>query len=245
MMEWKAYAKELRELLGLHGSPVAVTYSMTGVSNALRGKHRVCNALIKAREGAVIDLSADTSACAGGTWQLGLGGPPTGADDRALKDFLVNGEKLYCSLAALYRNRALATPAPMGMGDHVVLAPLGEAELRPDVVLFICNPEQACRLVTLDMYDTGIPPKLEVSGATCHQVIAYPVVAGELNVSLLDYTSRRIKSYAPSDLIVSVPYHRLHGIVRGIDRCTAGRAPFEVPEAFRRRMGSDSLREVE
>jgi uncharacterized protein (DUF169 family) len=245
MVEWEGYSDEIRKLLGIEGSPVAITYSMEAAPNAVKGKHRVCNALIKARDGAVVDLTAANSACGGGTWQLGLGGPPSGADDRALKDFLVSGEKLYCSVAALYRARVLGMPAPMGMAEHVIFAPLGEAELRPDVILFICNAEQACRLVTLDMYDTGIPPKLEMSGATCHQAVAYPVVSGELNVSLMDYTSRRIKSYKPSDLLVSVPYHRFPGIMRSIDHCTAGRAPFEVPEAFRRRMDRDTLRDLE
>jgi len=243
-MEWKQYSDEIRELLGLEGSPVAITYSMDAAANSVKGKHRVCNVFVKAAECATIDLSAATSACRGGTWQLGLGAPPSGAEDRSLKEFLVNGEKLYCSVAALYRARALAAPAPIGMADHVIFAPLGEAELRPDVILFICNAEQACRLVTLDTYDTGIPPKIEMSGATCHQAVAYPVVSGELNVSLMDYTSRRIKSYKPSDLLVSVPYHRFPGIMRSIDRCTAGRAPFKIPEEFRRRMDREALHDL-
>jgi uncharacterized protein (DUF169 family) len=106
----------------------------------------------------------------------------------------------------------------------VVLAPLDKAELRPDIVLFVCNAEQGCRLVQLDMYDTGIPPKLDMSGSTCHQVVDYPLMSGELNVSLMDYTSRRIKGYGPGDLLVAVPYHRLHGIMRSIEYCTAGTA---------------------
>jgi len=36
---------------------------------------------------------------------------------------------------------------------------------------FICNAEQACRLVTLDGYGAGIPPRVEMSGATCHQAV--------------------------------------------------------------------------
>jgi len=245
-MEWRKYADEIRELLGLEGAPVAITYSMDASPDALKGKHRVCNAFIKARDGAVIDLTASTSACGGGTWQLGLGERPKGGEeDRSLKDFLVNGEKLYCSVATLYRAQALSTPPPLGMADHVIMAPLGEARLRPDIVLFICNAEQGSRLVQLDMYDTGVPPKIEMSGATCHQAVAYPASTGELNVSVMDYTSRRIKSYKPSDLIVSVPYHRFLGIMRSIDRCTAGRAPFEVPESMRRRMDPKALRDLE
>jgi len=111
--------------------------------------------------------------------------------------------------------------------------------------VFVCNAEQACRLVTLDSYDTGIPPRIEMSGATCHQAVAYPIVTGELNVSLMDYTSRRIPEYKPEDLLVSIPYHRFLGVMRSIDHCTAGRAKMEIPESFRRLMGADALRGLE
>jgi uncharacterized protein (DUF169 family) len=243
-MEWTAYADEVRELLGLEGNPVAITYSMKPPSTSVGGKHRVCDALLRARDGKVIDLTVSTSTCAGGTSQLGLGERPRGEGDKALKEFLVNGEKLYCSIAAFHRAQALTMAPPLGLADHVVLSPLDKAEFRPDIVLFICNAQQACRLVTLDSYDTGIPPRVEMSGSTCHQAVAYPIVTGELNVSLMDYTSRRIRGYKPEDLLVSIPYHRFLGVMRGIDHCTAGRAKMEIPESFRRLIGTDALRDL-
>jgi uncharacterized protein (DUF169 family) len=243
-MEWAAYADEICELLGLVGNPVAITYSMKPPSTSAGGKHRVCDAFLRARDGKVIDLTASTSTCVGGTSQLGLGERPKGEGDRALKEFLVNGEKLYCSITAFHRAQALTVAPPLGLADHVIFSPLDKAEYRPDIVLFICNAQQACRLVTLDSYDTGIPPQVEMSGATCHQAVAYPIVTGELNVSLMDYTSRRIKGYKPEDLLVSIPYHRLLGVMRSIDHCTAGRAKMEVPESFRRLVGSETIRDL-
>jgi uncharacterized protein (DUF169 family) len=71
-MEWKADADYIRELLGLEGSPIAITFSMSPPSTWVKGKHRVCDALLLARDGNVIDLTASTSACNGGTWHLGL-----------------------------------------------------------------------------------------------------------------------------------------------------------------------------
>jgi uncharacterized protein (DUF169 family) len=243
-MDWKRESEEIRQVLGLTGNPVAITYSTDPYPGAVKGRHRVCDALILARDGAIVDISAKTSACMGGTHSLGLCDMAPGGD-RVLKDFLVNGEKLYSSVAALYRQQALATPAPVNMAEHVVMGPLGGVDLTPDLILFICNPVQACRLVTLDSFDTGIPPKIEMAGATCHQAVGYPVAAGELNVTLMDYTSRRIKAYGPNDLIVTIPLHRFPGVMRSIDRCTAGRAPFVVPEAFRKRMGRGTLEDLE
>jgi len=244
-MEWKEYASEIKEVLGLDGSPVAVTYSQKPATKPTKGKHRVCNALLRARDGAVIDLTAENSACNGGTWHLGLGERPKGESHKALQEFLVEGEKLVCSLAAFHRMQALTLPPPLGVAEHIIIAPMDKAEFRPDVVLFVCNAEQACRLLTLDGYETGIPPRTEMAGATCHQAIAYPIVSGELNVSLMDYTSRRIKGYKASDLIVSIPYHRFHGVMRSIPHCTAGTAKMEIPEAFRRLVGESALEGLE
>jgi uncharacterized protein (DUF169 family) len=244
-MKWQDYASEIEEVLGLKGSPVAITYSMEPPSKAAKGKHRVCDAILQARDGKVIDLTASTSACGGGTWHLGLGERPKGEGDRAMKEFLVKGEKLFCSIAAFHRMQYLTAAPPLGLAEHVVLSPLEKAEFEPDVVLFICNALQACRLVTLDGYETGIPPKLEMCGSTCHQAVAYPLVTGELNVSLMDYTSRKIKGYKPEDLLVSIPYHRFHGVMRSLDGCTAGRAQFEITRSLRRFLSAGAVRDFE
>lgn len=234
MMPWREYSKRLKEVLGLKGSPVAITYSMKPVSHVQRGKYRVCDLLLKVRDGAIINLNKETSTCPGGTWHLGLGPRPSGKANKALKEFLINGEKLFCSLAVFQRSQYLTAPPPLGLATYVVFSPLEKAELRPDLVLFICNPEQACRLVTLLIYNEGIPPKIEMAGATCHMAIAYPLVTGQMNVSLMDYTSRRIKGYKPEDLLVTIPYHRLAGIMESIDNCTAGTAKMEFPPEFRK-----------
>lgn len=233
-MEWKSYAEEIKAVLKLIGSPIAITYSMKPPGEAISGRHRVCEAFLRARDGDVIDLTAESSSCRGGSWHLGLTERPKGEGDKALKEFLVKGEKLFCSITVFHRVQYLSMAPPLGLAEHVVLSPLEKAEFEPDVVLFICNALQACRLVTLDMYSTGVPPKLEMSGSTCHQAVAYPLVSGELNVSLMDYTSRRLQGYNPEDLLVSIPYHRLHGVMRSLDKCTAGRAEFEIPDSFRR-----------
>ena len=237
--EWQEYGAQIKDVIGLEGDPVAITYSMRPPSTSSNGKHRVCDALLLARAGQVIDLTAATSSCPGGTWHLGLGERPKGDAGKGLKEFLVNGEKLYCSIATFHRSQALTSAPPLGLADHIVFSPVEKAEFRPDIVLFICNAEQACRLVSLDSYDTGIPPRIEMAGSTCHQAVAYPVVTGELNVSLMDYTSRRIRGYKAEDLLVSIPYHRFHGVIRGIDHSTAGRAKMEVPQALLRMAGVD------
>jgi len=238
-MVWKKYSKRLKDLLGLEGSPIAVTYSMTPASGAQKGKRMVCRALLEARDGKIINLSKESSACPGGTWHLGLGPKPTGDQDKFLKRFLVEGEKLFCSIVTFNRMVSLTTPAPYGLAENVILSPLEKAKLEPDLVVFLCNAEQACRLITLANYRDGIPPKLEIAGSACHMAIAYPIVSGEINVSFLDYTARKWQKYRPDELFVSIPYYKMPNLMDSIDSCSAGTAEVELPEGVRRLRDSE------
>lgn len=233
-MVWQGFSGRLKEVLGLEGSPVAVSYSMGPLGRGKEGRHWVCGALLDARDGATVNLSAENSACRGGTWHLGLGPRPSGEAYRALQKFLVEGEKICGTITAFNRMQALTTAPPLGLADFVVFSPLERAELRPDLVVFLCNPEQACRLLTLATFPDGLPPRVELLGSTCHMVVAYPIVSGELNVSLMDYTSRKHRPYRKEELFVSIPYHKMGGLMESIERSTAGTAPVEYPPEFRR-----------
>ena len=233
-MQWKEYSQKLKGVLGLKGSPVAITYSMEPAKNAESGKHWVCKAFLDARDGKTINLTKANSACNGGTWHLGLGPKAEGDADKALKKFLVNGEKLFCSIAAFNRAMALSVQPPMGLAENVIFAPMEKAELMPDLAMFIVNAEQACRLIQLATYWDGISPKIEMIGSGCHMAVTYPLVSGEINVTFMDWTARRTKPFKPDELIVTVPYHRLPGLVEAIELCTAGTAKLEIPPEFRR-----------
>jgi hypothetical protein len=56
-------------------------------------------------------------------------------------------------------------------------------------------------------------------------------------VSFLDYTARKMRGYGPDLLFVSVPYHRMAGIIRSIPLCTAGTAKTDYPPEFRQLVG--------
>lgn len=238
-MKWRESSERLKAVLGLQGSPVAITYSMEPAPNAEPGKHWVCKAFLSARDGKTLNITKDSSACAGGTWHLGLGPRPERDADKALKKFLVHGEKLFCSIAAFNRAMMLASPPPLGLAENVIFAPMEKAEQMPDLGIFIVNAEQACRLIQLATYWDGVSPKTEMIGSACHMAVAYPLVAGEINVTFLDWTARRTKPYKPDELIVTVPYHRLPGIVEAIDLCTAGTAKLEIPPEFRQALAEE------
>ena len=139
----------------------------------------------------MIDLTAENSACPGGSLYLGLRAQAP-EQARGLREFLIHGEKLFSSPVAIHRSMALAkVRPPLGLADHVIFSPLPQAELQPDVAVFLCNAWQAARLINLAYYQTGIPMECDPTGALCRSVITYPLVTGKVNVSFGDITARK------------------------------------------------------
>ena len=76
LMIWQDYARQLKDVLGLDGSPVAVTFSNTPASNGKATKIMACGAFYQAaRKGVTFNITAETCACPGGATFLGLAVP--------------------------------------------------------------------------------------------------------------------------------------------------------------------------
>ncbi len=235
-MIWQEWSRRLKDVLGLNGSPVGVAFSDIPASNGKNNKAVPCAAIFQAaRKGSTFNISAETCTCPGGMTSLGLAALPP---ERAalVKRFLIDGEKFSSCNANFFRNRALSQgQPPMGVSKYVVIGPLDEFELKPDLVLFLCNPAQASRLVILSSYETGIPLQAQLSGSTCGGSISFPLSTGRPNVNFLDPSSRHlVKGFQDSDLIFSVPYFMLRSIVESIPLSTAGTAEpgMSIPEVM-------------
>ncbi len=230
-VEWKDYAAELKELLGLAGEPVAVTYTNEEVEGE-RKKVWICRAIKQAAAGDSHIVEPANSACPGGTWHCGLAEPVSGPAKRGLQWFLTQGEKLTANIVTFERMTKLGSPPPTGLAERVLLGPLAGASLRPDLVVFLCNGTQACRLLALDQYWDGVHPRLEPAGSLCHSVIAYPLMTGQTNLSLGDITARRAQKFADDVIFLTVPYERMANLIKAIPVCTAGTAEFVRPAGF-------------
>jgi uncharacterized protein (DUF169 family) len=235
---WKSELDELIEVLGIKSKPVAVTFTNDEVKTGKRRRVWMCNSLKQAARGKSYVIDTENSLCPGGSWHCGLTPPPPGPTFRGLQWFLTRGEKLTHSITSFHRMMALASPPPTGMSERILIGPIAEAEVRPDVVIFLVNPEQACRLISLDHYWDGIPLQVEITGSLCSSAIAYPIVTGRTNVTFGDWTARRMQKFASDVVFVSVPYERVHNLAAAVPECSAGSAELEIPEEFRQAMES-------
>ncbi|MHB8780874.1 MAG: DUF169 domain-containing protein [Candidatus Geothermincolia bacterium] len=222
-MEWREQAARLRELLDLAGQPIAVTYTNEDAPGP-REKISICAALKRAAQGDSFIIEEENSACPGGTWHCGLKEPVAGSAKRGLQWYLTQGEKLTSSIVTFERMTKLTSPPPTGLAERILLGPAAKAEMRPDLMVFLCDPAQACRIVTLDAYWDGVPARWESAGSLCHMVIAYPLSSGQSNLSLGDHTARRHQGFADDVVFVTVPYERLAPLIAAIPTCSAGTA---------------------
>jgi uncharacterized protein (DUF169 family) len=230
--KWVEQSKKLVEVFGLENKPVAVTFTNEELEAVEPRKAWICRAMKMAAAGESFVIDKETSACPGGAWHCGLSDPPAAQSRRALQKFLTTGEKLTHSIVSFQRMQGLTSPPPTNMSERILMAPMDVSPMRPDLVLFICTAEQACRLITLDHFWDGIPPHVEVAGSLCHSAIGYPVMTGHTNLTLGDWTARRQQRFGRDDVFVTVPYERLANLIAAIPKCSAGTAKLEIPPEF-------------
>ena len=151
---------------------------------------------------------------------LGLGQMPAQGKDR-LVEFLVNKEKVYCSRLALHRGQQTVTP-PVGAASRVTFSPLAGASVLPDLLVFIGKPGSLHRLLSFANYWEGLSMKAELAGPACKTGITYPAVTGEVGLSLLDFGARRLADFEADQLLISVPFHRMIGIMHALDHDVGG-----------------------
>jgi len=234
-MYWQEWPERLKKELKLGTDPIAVTFAGAPAPGTIspQGKVSVCQALKRASEGEDVTITAETCGCPGGLVSLGLGQmPPQGREK--LVDSLVNKEKVYCSRMAIHRGQQTVLP-PVGVAGHILFSPLSRAEVMPDLVVFIGKPGSLHHLLGFANYWEGRSMKAELSGPACRTGVAYPVVTGEIGLSLLDFGARRLAGFAEDQLLVGVPFHRMIGILHALDRGVGGKRE-EEPESVERQI---------
>ena len=225
-------AQRLRELLGLDYEAIAIAFLDNPIKQEDK-KIRACRAILDAGKGETLQIDSKNCLCFGASWHLGF---RRVTDKRILgmiRKFVVEGEKLFCDYAALDNIIKEMGQGADNSSRYLAIAPLAQADFVPQVIAFVCNPEAACRILTLAQFKDGCMPKIKIGGPSCRLGILYPILANEINVSFYDYTSRKMAGLPADKLIVSIPFSRLSSIMDAIDRCSAGTDKVEFPAEFR------------
>ena len=221
-----------KEVLGLEDSPVGI--KVTEKLDFPKEKVRICKAIIDvAKEKKKIVLAKENNACFGASWHLGFQKIDNPKAIEMIKKFVVEGEKLFSDYSALDNLLSQMEDVPDNSDKNFILQAWEDMDIQPELVIFLCNPEQACRILTLLTFIDGNMPKIKIGGPTCRMAITYPLTSQEANISFYDYTARRLCNLEKDKLLVSIPYKRLPPIIESIDKCSAGRARIEYPQEFK------------
>jgi uncharacterized protein (DUF169 family) len=232
-MKYKKQADVFKKVLGLKYEPMAISFTNDEIKSGRYEKISICKAMKLVAEGESFIIDEDVSTCPGGNHYCGFSEPFAGKQKRKLQKFLTKGEKLTGSIVSFERMRKLAIPPATDLSDRIVMCPLENAEIRPDMILFLCNAEQACRLITLDTYWDGLSPQQQIIGALCYSAIVYTIMSGNTNMSVGDWTARSHQGFESDVVFLSVPYERVHNLISAIPHCSAGDADIVIPEEFR------------
>jgi len=231
-MKFNEQSDLFKSVLGLKNDILAISFTNEEVSKGKYEKTSICRALKLSAEGECFVIDEDTSTCPGGNKYCGFSDITSIEQKRRLQWFLTQGEKLTSSIVSFERMQTLTATPPIGLADRIVICPLDKADMRPDILLFLCNAEQACRILVLDAYWDGVPPKQEVIGALCHTAISYSIMTGFTNVSMGDWTARRNQEFDSDIIFLSIPFERINNLISAIPKCSAGDAEAVIPEEF-------------
>jgi uncharacterized protein (DUF169 family) len=227
--EWQEYSQIFKELLSLEYSPVAIRCLKGSVLEGSEKKLRVCRSILDAGKGAILQIGRKNNACFGASWHMGFVSKKHPKVEGIVKKFAVEGEKLFCSYAAIDKLVSQMNPPPDNADSLFLFSPMEKAETRPELVIFVVNPEAACRLLTFITFLDGVMPQIKIGGPTCRMGVIYPMATGEVNLSFYDHTARKICNMEKDKLIISIPYARIPKIIESIEKCSAGKAKIEFP----------------
>ncbi len=188
------------DTLGIHSEPVAVAYLSAPPEDAdITTPTVACQAIQDARYGKVIYLHHRNSKCFGASYFLGF--EPLSA--RAF-DFWVDNEQSLCDVHTA-EQMVSSLPVPPEARDKVIaFFPARLFCHEPDLVIFVCSPLQASRLLGLHTFKRGIPIRFYGYGATCQTSIGIPYQTREAGVSFIDVPSRKIAHFMDNEVLLSV-----------------------------------------
>ena len=213
-------AREFEDTLGLDSCLIGVKYSKeSDPKGDTERKLAPCEAIDAVRrEKVVVNLSPENCNCIGGKYYLGLAPVPREQILRVVMDV----HKMFASeqLAQEFLDNV---PPPRGRGNFVVMAPLSEMSGEPDLVLSICNAEQANRIVSLLMYSGQQPFAYNLVSAGCTS-LANSMITGEIDINFItDHARRRVPNFASYELIISMPFGKFKEGLANIPHAGAGR----------------------
>lgn len=218
----KEYCEDLECLLGLERNPVGIKlffneeeYKKVDVKEPI-APLAYCCIVEKATRGMIFKARLENINCDGGTTALALE-PSNNRIESGEEYFSYN---LYATQAVAKRIRdGVEGLYKQGIKTYgVLVAPLEDFELTPDIVIIIANPYQVMRLEQGYVYHTGERIVSTVAGmqGICSEVTVEPYLKGRMNISTLCPSTRFLAKWKHEEMAVGIPFEKFESTVKGV-----------------------------
>ncbi len=185
--------------------------------------------------GKLIKAGPDNFACDTSAKLLGI--EPFYEEDEGIRGWFDSG--LYADYPAAARQHQTVRPVA-DMTAGIVVGPLTKLPEDPDVVIIVCKPYQAMRLIQAYTYHEGFKKDFKMSGmcGVCFESTALPLTDQEFTVSLLCSGTRYVCKWPEELMMVSFPFamaeRLLDGLVETADPCEPDNLKHEIVHRLRR-----------
>lgn len=218
-MSHKTTATELKELLGLKGSPVAVKLieDASGIPDGYEKvpeKSRHCQFVQDARlKGMKGYATKEEHMCKGGAGVMGIETLPEQVANGSTYHKLGNFKTAEGALDTVN-----AIPKSTGRHHASLYSPLETAEFEPDVIVIVATPRQALRLSQAYLHEKGGRVSSDYSGiqSLCADAVVAVKERGVPNMTLGCNGSRKFSGIAEEEVILGIPPKNLPAIVEAL-----------------------------
>ncbi len=229
MTDYAAVSEELKSVLQLNGSPVAIKFSKSsedipaGVPE-IEETVRHCRMLTLAREGKVFFAPDVKHQCGGGAWALGL---------REMGEMLRTGQHYFKlgKYSTLNASRRTMDSVPNLPKENyaTIYAPLEKVPFVPDVVVIFAQPAAILKLAQSMLYNLGgrIYPQFSGIQSMCSDASAYVLLTGKPNFSLGCDGSRKFSGIGTDEMVAGFPAEMIAEVAANISKVV--KAPGAAP----------------
>jgi len=217
--DYRAIADQISKPIGLTKKLVAVKFfdDLKQVPAGLPrpdNKLFYCAAVGQAMQGKTILMLAEDHGCDRGAFMLGVKEPP---------ETVVNGE-MYAKSHMVETARAgkrlidQAPKIPVGKTAAILLTPLKEATIDPDVVLASANPHQSLVLLNATNYESGleIPLRFQILTSFCAYATVLPFKYGKPEATIPQEQARMRSNFTNEEMLVGIPGEMLDNVAQVI-----------------------------
>jgi len=173
-----------------------------------------CAAVGQAMQGKTILMLAEDHGCDRGAYMLGVKEP---------SEAVLNGE-MYAKSHMVETARAgkrlidQAPKIPVGKTAAILLTPLEETTIDPDVVLVSANPHQSLVILNATNYQNGleIPLRFQILTSFCAYATVLPFKYGKIEATIPQEQARMRSNFTNEEMLIGIPGEMLEHVAQVI-----------------------------